>query len=274
MQFLNVRLPRTATLPLPPNVFVEWLATLQGVRCAKDQISTVRDRAQWISLFGDSYAAHRRLDEAQARFTRVNPRGMERKAFPVGAREAARVVVGWHRTLAVWWANTGLRHDQLLSIQDGPDRDELARAIEGGFLFVKMYSDRSKTSDYKFYVPIVIVKELEGISMFPLRKEVVDLLLHQVGAGSERVTAHGFRRGLATSLRVALAKAGCHAKADIPTEVILRIAKIFNWAQGAMFWNYSADYQLHMSKAFLTTETTYEYCLGPVLYGRYKAVCQ
>ena len=45
-------------------MFADYIDVVKGINSAKDIINTVRDRAHWIELFGDSYAAHRKLDDA------------------------------------------------------------------------------------------------------------------------------------------------------------------------------------------------------------------
>ena len=205
------------------------------------------------------------MDEAQARLSRTCRRRKEHKAPPVGVREAEGVCVDWHRGLVRWWANVGLRVGQLVGIPENLGIERIREAKRDGCLFIKMWSDTSKTSDHAFYVPFELANSIR--TRFPITKYVLDPILYQLGRNSNtEVLTHGFRRGLALSLRVAFAAIGLKAKKQIPNDAVKRIGYLFAWSKGVCFWKYSADYELFLNKAFLTCESVYYYVLGKENY--------
>lgn len=156
----------------------------------------------------------------------------------------------------------------MLSISQGPEPELIAEAIRERKLFVKMWADRSKTTAHLFYVPTELAKRAS--IRFPITKENLAVILHQLGQGGRtEVLTHGFRRGLAISLRVALYRTGRSERAEIPRDFLLRVGQIFSWAEGREFWNYSSDFDCFLSKDFLTCESVYYFCLGEQIYSEF-----
>ena len=102
-----------------------------------------------------------------------------------------------------------------------------------------------------------------------MSKKVLDSILEKLSQGRYEITTHGFRRGLATSLRVALAMIGLGEKKKVPKRCLKAIGKLFSWSKGKMFWKYTVSYELFLSKQFLTCETVYYYVLGDDLYNKF-----
>ncbi len=253
--------------PLSPSILVlyaeECLLELQR---AADYLCTTKCRGLQLGLFGSSSLELALLDKAQRRAVLAVKAQPHSKAPPV-FHDALHNCSFKQILLVSLWANIGARVSafKTLTFDCFPPLEVLQNSKAD---FVKFSYDKSKTNAFKGYVPRKVILRLVEIDaarapgaprLLPVSQFNIDTLLCTLGS---HFKSHSFRRALAISIRVYLARVGLETEKEISAAegILPRVNKLFGWKTNMLF-EYSRDFKDFMYRSFITEDVIFNYIL-------------
>ncbi len=217
-------------------------------------------------MFGSSSLELALLDKAQRRAVLAVKAQPHSKAPPV-FHDALHNCSFKQILLVSLWANIGARVSafKTLTFDCFPPLEVLQNSKAD---FVKFSYDKSKTNAFKGYAPRKVILRLVEIDaarapgaprLLPVSQFNIDTLLCTLGS---HFKSHSFRRALAISIRVYLARVGLETEKEISAAegILPRVNKLFGWKTNMLF-EYSRDFKDFMYRSFITEDVIFNYIL-------------